>query len=79
MGPSHLKPEVHPSGGMNLLNSTPVSLGLYLDESVRHLDLAIVLDPEQHVILHSSTGRQSSSSVLSTAGQVGKAMGPSSI
>lgn len=47
MGPSHLKPEVHPSGGMNLLNSTPVLLGLYPDESVRHLDLAMVLDPEQ--------------------------------
>lgn len=54
-------------------------MGLYMNEMVQHLDLAMVLDPERYVILHSSTGRQSFSSVLSTAGQVGKAMGPSSI
>ena len=68
-----------PQGGMNLLNSTPVLMGLYVHEMARHLDLAMVLDPERHVILHSSTGRQSFSSELSTVGQVGKATGPSSI
>lgn len=54
-------------------------MGLYMHEMVWHLDLAMVLDPQQCAILLSSTGRQSFLSVLSTAGQVGKAIGPSSM